>query len=184
MFLCNNSALQRDDKNATNMKGTGDSTEIALKLGCVNVFLSFQGQEWSDFCYKLNEFAFDSDRKMISVLCKTTPSSTFSGIDRPFGFVLVKEAPEMLLQKCSYYLKSLQTSQEAEKNDSSEPKTSTSKNTSNSVKTIDGQSALLEPINNDFFDTVLEQNSSMPSNGLRVFGLAYKAHERPKNGTI
>lgn len=171
MFLCNNATLQIDERDSTKLKGIGDSTEIALKLGCVNAGFSSSGEEWSEFCYKINEFAFDSDRKLMSVVYRTTPSSN----DNPFGFVLVKGAPEMLLQKCNYYLKPLPEEFDSQSVDTDPTSQSLEPTYDNIVKTINGHQALLNPLDDAFVELALKENGEMAGKGLRVLGLAFKA---------
>lgn len=168
MFLCNNSTLQADERDETLLKGIGDSTEIALKLGCVNAGLSYKGEEWSECCYKINEFAFDSERKLMSVVYRTTTPSSVN----PFGFVLVKGAPEMLLQRCNSYL--MPFSKELT-DDSIEKLTGIIPN--NVVNTICRNQAILEPITDYFLESMLKENGEMASKGLRVLGLAYKSFD-------
>jgi Ca2+-transporting ATPase len=89
--VCNNTGWMEDDNGAVTM--TGDPTEIALHLAAMKVGLSKEKFTQEQGFTFVNEFAFDSERKRMSVVYKSA--------DKYYCFV--KGAPESLLLKCTHY---------------------------------------------------------------------------------
>lgn len=95
-ILCGNvniQEVQKDNENSANDTFLGDPTEVALVQMAVDAGYD-PGQVFSEY-RRLREIPFDSDRKMMSVLC-ALPSGD--------NVVLSKGAPEVLLKKCSSIL--------------------------------------------------------------------------------
>ncbi|KAJ3358854.1 P-type ATPase [Allomyces javanicus] len=85
--LCNNAAVVKQDDGS--WKAVGDSTEVAMVVATQKAQRSkqhFEAHGWA----RIGENAFDSDRKVMSVVY------THEGN----GFVLAKGAPEAVLQRC------------------------------------------------------------------------------------
>lgn len=117
--LCNDSAIERSGKDAHEEYSIrGSPTEVSLlimsaKAGLFKEDLSSARKE---------EIPFSSERKMMTVVCKessrdnSSGNSISSGIGSSGGivsskglFVYSKGAPEILLEKCKFYIKNGKT---------------------------------------------------------------------------
>ena len=142
--MCNNSNLNQE---GSEWKSIGDPTEVALlvagmKGGLSRDFFAAQGVS------KISEFAFDSDRKMMSsIYCGTEPSQ----LDQYSAWILAKGAPESITKHCVSYL------------DVSDSKGFRFLNEF-PVKKIDDQ----------FVEYLSQQSAQMASSGLRVLALAIR----------
>eukprot|EP00743_Colponemidia_sp_Colp-15_P009952 GILK01010917.1.p1 GENE.GILK01010917.1~~GILK01010917.1.p1 ORF type:complete len:690 (-),score=123.79 GILK01010917.1:123-2192(-) len=102
--LCNNSSVvHRDNK----WHGVGDSTEVAL-----HVAASRANMQWiREKVTRVNELAFDSDRKRMSVICQVNTGVSvdslplFKADPASTHLVLAKGAPEVLVPLCSTVLR-------------------------------------------------------------------------------
>jgi Ca2+-transporting ATPase len=140
--LCNNASISHSD-NVWNE--IGDPTEVALLIAATKAGLSRAAWMSKGFS-KVHEKSFDSERKLMSTVWKSS-----EGIE----YVLCKGAPEEVLRKCTYFCKP------------------TSK--SNSIHSIvHGERIEAQIINENFIDEVSEESNSMAKEGLRVLGLAYR----------
>lgn len=151
--LCNNSNINRTAEGE--LEAIGDPTEVALLVAAKKAGLDRTQWQSSDGASRLGEFAFDSSRKLMSIVCttaasqsstegssKTSSGSTFLG--QPF--ILAKGAPEALLARCTDYLPA-------------------------------GASSLLDdrkPIDEEALTLISSRDQRMASSGLRVLGLAYR----------
>jgi Ca2+-transporting ATPase len=108
--LCNNSNIN-PAADGKGLEAIGDPTEVALLAAAKKAALDRGHWESAENASRLGEFAFDSARKLMSVVylssgpAKQPPSSdesttTFGGAP----FILAKGAPEALLTRCTYYL--------------------------------------------------------------------------------
>jgi len=88
-ILCNKARIERNEKGEYFI---GDPTEKALIISAKNNFLD--KKELTEKEPKIKEFAFTSERKMMSVVRKS---------DRKF-ISYVKGAPETIIQRCGYEL--------------------------------------------------------------------------------
>lgn len=144
--LCNNSSLTFDDS-TKQWKTGGDPTEVALLVAAI------RGQLGPDYWTKdmqmtrSTEFAFDSDRKLMSVLYRPADSAPKHPLVCPILYA--KGAPEGLLSRCKTRIV--------------DPE-----------RIMDSAGEKLETVamDSDFMDTVSKQASSMAESGLRVLGLA------------
>ncbi|CAG8747382.1 26483_t:CDS:2, partial [Racocetra persica] len=154
--LCNNSSVTQESDGE--WKGVGDPTEVALSLAAQKGGLS-KGY-WEKDCgfVKIHEKAFDSERKIMSVVYNIE-DSTLLGHSKSAKLVLVKGAPEELLRKCTHHLP------EVESTEIDLP-----------FDIIFGQKEGCQPkeLSDKFIDIVSDQSSRMASRGLRVLGLAFK----------
>jgi len=87
--LCNNSGAGCDEKG--NMKYLGDQTEIALRK--ISDRFGFSKENLEKEYKRVDEMAFTSKRKMMSVVCKHWDSKMF--------FIYSKGAPEVIIEKCN-----------------------------------------------------------------------------------
>ncbi|KAG0341530.1 P-type ATPase [Podila humilis] len=138
---------------AVEWKGIGDPTEVALVVAAQKA--GFPKSFFQDLGYsRIYEQAFDSERKVMSVVYKAPLEST-SG---HFEFVLAKGAPEEILNRCVEYLPPI------------EPGTISSP--LDVLKPSDHE--LTKPVTEEFYDHVSDASGRMADEGLRVLGLAFK----------
>jgi Ca2+-transporting ATPase len=91
--LCNNSSITFDEE-TQEWKAIGDPTEVALVVASEKAKLG--KSYWEQQGYRrVFENAFDSERKLMSVIYKDTNDQ---------DLMLCKGAPEELLRKCKYYI--------------------------------------------------------------------------------
>lgn len=169
--LCNNASVTpRGDDEAlgskvdkvneeSEWKTVGDPTEVALvvaadKAGC--------GREHWITTYamqRIYERAFDSERKLMSVVCRA--GGTEGGVEETdsVDLVLAKGAPEELLRKCVAFLPNLPPADEA-------AATTLSARLNHTFHPT--------PLTDSFLELVSQESSRMASHGLRVLGLALK----------
>lgn len=173
--LCNNSSVTMDDE-TKEWVAVGDPTEVALTVASQRGKLDKLYWEQHEKMIKVHERAFDSERKLMSVIYKqgATNSSSFNDLPSSSSssspsvpkkinqkeqveddlidyWVLCKGAPEKVLAKCNTYLT---------------PSTSSTDN--KSLLTT------FSSMNDNYLEQILKQSSSMASQGLRVLGLAFK----------
>ncbi|KAG0250782.1 P-type ATPase [Actinomortierella ambigua] len=137
-------------------KGIGDPTEVALvvaaqKAGFPKTFFHELGYT------RIYEQAFDSERKMMSVVYKAPFDSTLPEGEH-FEFVLAKGAPEEVLNRCVGFLPAVDSSVVANPLDVLKP----------------DNTDVTQPVTEEFYDKVSDASGRMADNGLRVLGLAYK----------
>ncbi|KAH8555889.1 hypothetical protein BGW37DRAFT_543530 [Umbelopsis sp. PMI_123] len=128
----------------TNISSQAPTMILAMMVSalCNNASITWMSKGFS----KVHEKSFDSERKLMSTVWKSS-----EGIE----YVLCKGAPEEVLRKCTYFCKP------------------TSK--SNSIHSIvHGERIEAQIINENFIDEVSEESNSMAKEGLRVLGLAYR----------
>jgi Ca2+-transporting ATPase len=154
--LNNNAILNRDDKTGE-WKLLGDSTEIALAIGAV------RGRRdvayWKQYLERIFEFAFDSDRKRMSVLCKLTDdvikAGSLANLPLPSGathVLLVKGAAETITQHCHSHLAAVD------------------------AKTVSSPSAPLQilPMSDDDHKRVIGEGAALAKSGMRVLGFGVR----------
>jgi Ca2+-transporting ATPase len=140
--LCNNASITHSDNQWNTV---GDPTEVALLVAATKSGLSRANWMSRGFS-KVHENAFDSDRKLMSTVWRSS-----EGVE----YVLCKGAPEEVLRKCTHF------SEPAAKN--------------NSLQSIlDGERIESQVIEENFVNEVSEESSAMAKEGLRVLGLAYR----------
>ncbi|KAL2916648.1 hypothetical protein HK105_203760 [Polyrhizophydium stewartii] len=151
--LCSNASVVLDDETGK-WKPIGDATEIALVVASRKAGVSREWLQDEAGFVKLGEYAFDSDRKLMSVIyqqgaAKKVPNALPKGT----SFVFAKGAPECVLAQCVSALA---------------PSPSGAK----------GFDFLGEcptrPLDNAFVDYVSKRSSLMASSGLRVLALAMR----------
>ena len=140
--LCNNSVTRKDDDGVWQF--IGDSTDIALLVAAQHAKM---GKAFWNM-NKIDELAFDSDRKLQTVVMEIEGQK----------IVLTKGAPEAVLSKCTKFISNNQN-----------------KESMLSVPNVGNVS--VSEMNEDFLKTVTERNSSMALKGLRVIGLSMKLGE-------
>jgi len=91
-LLCNNAELQKD--NQGNWEIIGDPTEGALLV--VGAKVGYQKREIEREYPRIMEFPFDSDRKQMSTIHRMTDGK---------NIILVKGAPDQVIQHCHYFQK-------------------------------------------------------------------------------
>ncbi|KAI1314668.1 P-type ATPase [Mortierella claussenii] len=138
-------------------KGIGDPTEVALvvaaqKAGFPKAFFHEMGYT------RIYEQAFDSERKVMSVVYKAPLDAAAKDNGNHFEFLLAKGAPEEILNRCIGYLPRLDAGALPSPLDVLKP---------------DGQD-IHRPLTEEFYDQVSDASGRMADNGLRVLGLAYK----------
>ncbi|KAK3845294.1 MAG: hypothetical protein J3R72DRAFT_472565 [Linnemannia gamsii] len=141
---------------ALEWKGIGDPTEVALvvaaqKAGFPKTFFHELGYT------RIYEQAFDSERKVMSVVYKAPLDTAVPGGEH-FEFVLAKGAPEEILNRCVGFLPSVTPGSVGSPLDVLKP----------------SQAELTQPVTEGFHDNVSEASGRMADEGLRVLGLAYK----------
>jgi Ca2+-transporting ATPase len=148
--LCNDSFLQEEQGQ---WKIVGDPTEGALVTLAAKA--GIQKDQWSSRLPRVAEFPFSSERKRMSVICKTRQEiqdyalSSLASHNLPY-LMFTKGSPELTLERC------------------------------NRIHT--GDRAV--PINEAQRQQILEKNNQMASQGLRVLGFAYKPwSELPPEGS-
>jgi P-type Ca2+ transporter type 2C len=160
--LCNNATISIDEQTGEK-KQIGDPTEIAMVAGAE---LTSFDRTWFHTTMgfeKLGEYAFDSDRKLMSVLYsqKEDTSALQDSLRLPSSdssFVFVKGAPEGVLHRCSSYLPPLQDD---------------STGNGDFINRVSSSEATA-PLNDAYVNYISEQSSTMASSGLRVLALALR----------
>jgi Ca2+-transporting ATPase len=148
--LCNNSSISKDPF-TQNIKTLGDPTEIAMTIAGLKAGFS---REWFSDVFgleKIGEFAFDSDRKMMSVLYQQKRVRN-DKLGFPLGstFVLVKGAPEGILKVSTGVLPYLDTN----------------------YKSLASFSP--SEMNSEMVDLISLRSSDMAKKGLRVLAFAMR----------
>ncbi|RUS14017.1 P-type ATPase, partial [Jimgerdemannia flammicorona] len=172
----NNKNKAKEDKPDAEWKPIGDPTEVALVVAAQKAGV---GREWwtgvgpsgpstsgttSGFSLrKVHERAFDSERKLMSVVfrAETTPGT------ETVDLVLAKGAPEELLRRCVAFLPTTEVS-------SSTSSTSTIHESANPLAAHLAQTFRPAPLTDEFLHLVSAESSRMASHGLRVLGMAMK----------
>ncbi|RIB13312.1 hypothetical protein C2G38_2198212 [Gigaspora rosea] len=153
--LCNNSSVIKEKGE---WKGVGDPTEVGLLLAAQKG--GFSKNYWEKDCgfTKIHEKAFDSERKLMSVVYEIKDTTSL-GHSKPAKLVLAKGAPEQLLRKCTRYLPNIATTE-----------------TGLPFDIVFGEKEGFQPneLSDKFVDIVSRQSSRMASRGLRILGLAFK----------
>ncbi|KAF9962506.1 P-type ATPase [Mortierella alpina] len=133
-------------------KGVGDPTEVALVVAAQKA--GFPKSFFHDLGYtRIYEQAFDSERKVMSVVYKAPLEETGH-----FEFVLAKGAPEEILDRCIGHLPLIAPSDVGSPLDLLKP----------------SEKDLSQPITEEIYDHVSQAAGRMADEGLRVLGLAYK----------
>lgn len=93
-LICGNTRIMKtddNDKNALDIEG--DPTEVALVRAAIDS--GFDKNAVDSYYRRVREIPFDSNRKMMSVVCRTPTGELF---------LFAKGAPEVILEKCSRIL--------------------------------------------------------------------------------
>ncbi|KAG0365405.1 hypothetical protein BC939DRAFT_446562 [Gamsiella multidivaricata] len=146
------------EETSTNLewKGIGDPTEVALVVAAQKA--GFPKTIFQELGYtRIYEQAFDSERKVMSVVYKAPLDSANAGGDH-YEFVLAKGAPEEILNRCVGYLPPLAQGSVSSPLDILKP----------------SEQEHSAPVTEDFYDQVSEASGRMADGGLRVLGLAFK----------
>ncbi|KAG0334046.1 P-type ATPase [Podila humilis] len=176
--LCNNSSVVQDeaDKETKDVavdildqndatgtsktiewKGIGDPTEVALVVAAQKA--GFPKSYFQNLGYtRIYEQAFDSERKVMSVVYKAPLNADSDKNKGHYEFVLAKGAPEEILNRCVGFLPTVTSGSIASPLDV--------------LNSQENDPAL--PVTEDFYDQVTDASGRMADNGLRVLGLAYK----------
>ncbi|TPX72328.1 hypothetical protein SpCBS45565_g00603 [Spizellomyces sp. 'palustris'] len=150
--LCNNSNIVWDEE-TNGWKPIGDPTEVAMIIAAQKVGFP---REWfhDNGLKKIGEYAFDSDRKLMSVIYQQADGEDKANRFTPgTTFVFTKGAPEGILQKSTHYL----------------PPATDTKDFFNFL-----QNVTPEPVGDQFIELVSQKASTMASSGLRVLALAMR----------
>ncbi|KAJ3348983.1 P-type ATPase [Entophlyctis luteolus] len=153
--LCSNATIEPDPERPGTYKSTGDPTEVALVVASRVAGFSKTFFEDIVSLEKVGEYAFDSDRKIMSVVYKQSDSESASGKESfapGSAFVLVKGAPEGVVRRCKSYLPPLQSVNVFE----------------------DLSSAAGLEMTDDFAQAISDQSELMARKGLRVLALALR----------
>ncbi|KAI8622422.1 hypothetical protein BC830DRAFT_1089015 [Chytriomyces sp. MP71] len=166
--LCCNATITKDPDSPTGVKSTGDPTEIALVAASQVAGFSKEFFEDVVGLEKLGEYAFDSDRKIMSVLYAQKDSvSGTQHFEKDSAFVLVKGAPEGVLHRCKNYLPPVQ-------DDSADVAIARGNGSFFSF-----MSELPEtPLTDDYGNFISQRSEDMASQGLRVLALALRKVSR------
>jgi len=152
MALCNNAAIEEDVAAPEGWRSVGDPTEVALVAACAKAGLERAWWLANEGLAFAAENAFDSERKRMSVVYRRKVA-TGSGLlpQGPVGWVLVKGAPENVLNRSVTYLSGADPA--------------TAARTGLPAAEIDAA----------FMERVQLQSTQMAGQGLRVLGLAVRA---------
>ncbi len=143
--LCNNASVSKAEDGT--WKPTGDPTEVALVVAAEKS--GFGKEFWINQVglVKSGEFAFDSDRKLMSSIYKSgnTGNLPFQGFSS--SLILAKGAPEGVMGRCMSYLPS----------------------------GLDEASLLKPaPLDDGIVQRISDQSAEMAGQGLRVLGMAIR----------
>ncbi|KAJ3413577.1 P-type ATPase [Chytridiales sp. JEL 0842] len=170
--LCNNAVVENAAIDISNSgkeaepeaKVSGDPTEIALVVASQNANFAKEWFKEAVGMEKIGEYAFDSERKLMSVIYKqNTPSKPEYAFPADTSFVFVKGAPEGVLHRCKFYMPPF--------NDSAD---------SPNVARGDGQffthmsQSQPEPLSDEYVNYISDRSVLMAGQGLRVLALAMK----------
>ncbi|KAI9287730.1 hypothetical protein BC943DRAFT_274467 [Umbelopsis sp. AD052] len=138
-----NPTVSSREVSPTNIAANAPTMTLALMVSalCNNASISH-----SEGFSKVHEKAFDSERKLMSSVWKSS-----EGIE----YVLCKGAPEEVLRNCTHFCEPASKS-----------------NPMHSI--IHGERIENQVVNEDFINEVSEESCSMAKEGLRVLGLAYR----------
>ncbi|KAI8589364.1 hypothetical protein BDZ88DRAFT_151669 [Geranomyces variabilis] len=153
--LCNNSQISWDEETKS-WKLIGDPTEVAMIIAAQKAGFP---REWFHDTLglkKIGEYAFDSDRKLMSVVYEQTEGAgeLQSAFPAKASFVFCKGAPEGVLAKSTHYLPP------------SHP------DTKSPLSFL--QNVVPEAMSDEFIELVSHKASTMASSGLRVLALAMR----------
>ncbi|KAJ3060934.1 P-type ATPase [Podochytrium sp. JEL0797] len=163
--LCSNATIERDPENQHEFKSTGDPTEVALVAASQIAGFSKSYFEDSMGLEKLGEYAFDSDRKIMSVVYGQQLQGVPGRVqfDSEIAFVLVKGAPEGVLHRCKSYLPPVLD--EAEE-------IGVARGNGMFVKFLSEFPA--EPLTEEYVNYISARSEAMAGKGLRVLALAVR----------
>ncbi|KAF8978199.1 P-type ATPase, partial [Entomortierella lignicola] len=154
--MANNECPAKTQSPVMEWKGIGDPTEVALVVAAQKA--GFPKSFFQDLGYtRVFEQAFDSERKVMSVVYKA-PVDIFDKKSEHYEFVLVKGAPEEVLNRCVGYLPPVESCSSSPPLDILKP--------SNHDQS--------RPVTEGFYDQVSDASGRMADKGLRVLGLAFK----------
>ncbi|KAG5457361.1 MAG: P-type ATPase, partial [Olpidium bornovanus] len=154
--LCNNSSVVFDEESKS-WTGVGDPTEVALVVAAAKS--GFPKEWFADKGFaKIGEQAFDSDRKLMSVVYAAPAAGRAT--------VLVKGAPEEVLARCTHYV----------------PPSAEGAQEPLDLAFAAKAGCAPIPLNDEFAELVSTQSRRMAVGGLRVLGLAIKCVQ-PKEPT-
>ncbi|KAF8930810.1 P-type ATPase [Dissophora ornata] len=138
-------------------KGIGDPTEVALVVAAQKA--GFPKSFFQNLGYtRIYEQAFDSERKVMSVVYKAPLDSANVQGEGHYEFVLAKGAPEEILNRCVGYLPPAAPGSISSPLDVLKP----------------SEKDLTMPLTEEFYDHVQDASGRMADEGLRVLGLAFK----------
>lgn len=150
--LCNNSSVNFDEESKV-WKPVGDATEVALTLASRKSGFDKDMLGALLGLRKMGEFAFDSDRKLMSTVYISNGEGIESGLSKDSCFVLCKGAPESVLHGCTSYL--LASDQ--------------------SITTVEYiERCPSAPLDTEFVNYISGKSTMLASSGLRVLALAYR----------
>ena len=182
MALCNNAAVVRD---ALGWRGIGDPTEVrtysrpsfmrranahtpiawlgiaqvAMASACGKAGMDKGWWQESGGMQVVHENAFDTERKRMSVIVRAalpSTTTTTSASTGPVGWILVKGAPETILQK---------STQRLQPPDAPPPE----------APPTDGALLATQPLDRAFAEAIQAESTAMAGKGLRVLALAVRA---------
>ncbi|CEP01863.1 hypothetical protein PBRA_008806 [Plasmodiophora brassicae] len=158
--LCNNSSVRKSSTDEGLWRSTGDPTEVAMLVAAMKIGVTADWFATKMGIAKIGEFAFDSDRKLMSVVVaqqqqqQQPPPLDDAALHLPpeSAFLLCKGAPECVLAHCDAYLPS------------------------STGRFLDLDQAT--PLTGAFVDHVSTRSERMAAQGLRVLALACRAVPR------
>ncbi|KAJ3215942.1 P-type ATPase [Dinochytrium kinnereticum] len=156
--LCNNAQVEWgvDESGKKAVTVSGDPTEIAMVVAANVAGYSRSWFEKEVGFTKMGEYPFDSDRKLMSTIYGITPTDKYaSHLSSSNCFVLVKGAPEGILNRCTSYLPPMAES-------------------SNGQFFDHLQNFQPEPLTDSFVNYVSDRSGNMAGGGLRVLALALR----------
>ncbi|ORY43768.1 calcium ATPase [Rhizoclosmatium globosum] len=162
--LCCNATIEKDPENESGFKSTGDPTEVALVAASQVAGFPKVYFESSVGLEKMGEYAFDSDRKIMSVLYGQ--KSEVSGATKfapETAFILVKGAPEGVLHRCKTYLPPVQDNA---------TNSSTAQGHGKAIGYLTDFPA--EQLTDEYVNYISARSEFMAAQGLRVLALAIR----------
>ncbi|KAI8843026.1 hypothetical protein BC829DRAFT_446369 [Chytridium lagenaria] len=166
--LCNNSVVEFVESEGRKVaKVAGDPTEIAMVVAANIAGFSREWFHDEVGFMKMGEYPFDSDRKLMSSIYSITPTEKYASLLPPstssYAYILVKGAPEGILNRCTSYLPSIDL-------------THTGEGVGTGIGRFFDHLATFQPapLDDGFVNYVSDRSGNMAGGGLRVLALAVR----------